>query len=226
MDLKKKQEIIEKFSTSLTNQRIEKIINVSAQRTNHVVAVLEDIFQAHNSSAVLRSAECMGIQDVYVIEQRFKFELFESVSKGAGKWLNIKRFNKKGENNTQICFDELKSKGYKIAVTTPGKNDIVINQLPIDQKVAIVFGTEQEGLSNYALENADYKIKIPMYGFTESFNISVCAGITFYDVINKVKSSNVDWQLSQEELVDLRLDWLSKSTSYGPEIIKLLKEEK
>jgi tRNA (guanosine-2'-O-)-methyltransferase len=214
-----KQEAFELFSQYITPERKAKIERNVQERTHHVAVVLEDIFQAHNTSAVLRSAECFGVQNVHIIEQQHRYTLQESVAKGAAQWLNIKRYRQAETNNTQACFDELKKQGYVIAATTPHEKDMLISQLPLDKKVALVFGTEQEGLSSYALDNADLFVKIPMYGFTESFNISVSAAICLYDISQRLRESSHNWRLSEHERLDLMLDWLGRAT-YRTEHIK------
>lgn len=218
MDLSRKKELFDRFAQNLTSQRREKIEKNALQRTRYVTVVLEDIFQAHNTSAALRSCDCFGVQDVHIIEQKHKFNVHESVAKGAAQWLTLKRYNQQEVNNTALCFEALKKDGYKIVATTPHKNDLLISELPLTQKVALVFGTEQEGLSQYALEHADLFAKIPMYGFTESFNISVSVAICLYETIERLRCSQIPWQLSEEEILDLQLTWLSKTTGYAQEI--------
>lgn len=186
--------------------------------------MLEDIFQSHNTSAALRSCDCFGVQDVYIIEQKHKFELHENIAKGSAQWLSLKHFNQKDVNNTEQCYADLKKEGYLIAATTPHKNDFLIDTLPLQQKVALVFGTEQEGLSSYALEHADLYVKIPMYGFTESFNISVSVAICLYETTHRLRMSALDWRLTEDEIVDLQLEWLGKSTLRTTEIHKALTE--
>ena len=139
-------------------------------RTRYLTVVLEDIFQSQNASAVLRTCDCFGIQDVHIIENRNPYEINPDVELGSAKWLNMNRYNKSG-HNTLEAFTELRKKGYKIIATSPHKNDLMIQDLPIEHKIALVFGSEREGLSDIALQNADAFVKIPMYGFTESFNI-------------------------------------------------------
>ncbi len=217
MDLTRKKELFNQFAQRLTSSRREKIEKNAQERTRYVTVVLEDIFQAHNTSAALRSCDCFGVQDVHIVEQKHTFNVHESVAKGAAQWLTIKRYNQKETNNTAVCFDALKKEGYKIVATTPHKNDLLISELPLTQKVALVFGTEQEGLSHYALEHADLFAKIPMYGFTESFNISVSVAICLYETVQRLRRSQIPWQLSEEEILDLQLMWLSKTTSFAQE---------
>lgn len=221
-----KKQAFEFFSQFITPERKTKIEQSAHSRTNYLTVVLEDIFQAHNSSAVLRSAECFGIQNVHIIEQRFNFTLADNVAKGAAQWLTINRYKQLGVNNTQVCFEKLKAENYIIAATTPHEKDLLIDQLPLDKKVALVFGTEQEGLSNYALKNADIFVKIPMYGFTESFNISVSAAICLYEFRQRLQNSAINWQLNEQERLDLMLQWLAHITHRKEQIGQFLEKNK
>lgn len=184
---------------------------VLLQRTRYVTLVLEDIFQSQNASAAVRTCECLGIQDLHVIEQSSSYSVNKKVLKGSNKWMNIIKHKEKDENNTKVCYEQLRAHGYKILVTDPSPDGISINEVPIDQKIALVMGNELEGISDYALHQADQKVNIPMFGFTESFNISVSAAICLNTLLNKVRSSSVNWQLTSEEMADLRLQWLRKS---------------
>ena len=128
---------------------------------------------------------------------------------GSSKWVNLHQYNEK-ENNTLDCINKLKSQGYKIYATTPHTDDCLIEDIDLDQKCALMFGTELEGLSQVAMDNADGFVKIPMYGFTESLNISVCAAISLYEISRKLKSSDINWQLTEEERIEQLLIWSRK----------------
>ncbi|RLD45999.1 MAG: TrmH family RNA methyltransferase [Bacteroidetes bacterium] len=175
-------------------------------RTRHLTVVLENIYQPHNASAVLRSCDIFGIQDVHIIENSNKYKLSEQVAMGSSKWLNMYKYNT-AEDNTIDCFNKLRAKGYKIVATTPHEKDVMLDEMPLEQKTALVFGTELNGLSDVALENADAYVKIPMYGFTESFNISVSAALSMFHLSEKIRKSDIDWQLSEEEIVDIHINW-------------------
>jgi tRNA (guanosine-2'-O-)-methyltransferase len=218
MSIERKKELFAHFAQYLTPERKAKIEKNAAERTRYLTVVLEDIYQAHNTSAVLRSCDCFGVQDVHIIEQKNVYKLHESVAKGASQWLTINRYNERERNNTEVCFTTLRNNGYLIAATTPHKDDVLIHELPLNKKVALVFGTEQEGLSPYALEHADLFVKIPMYGFTESFNISVSAALCLYETTRRLRNSAMYWRLTEEEILDLQLEWLIKTTGYKEQI--------
>jgi len=91
--------------------------------------------------------------------------------------------------------------------TIPQENAQSLQDISVDRKMAILFGTELEGLSKIAIKNADEFLYIPMYGFTESFNISVSAALIMYYLSGKIRKENIDWNLSEEEEVEVQLNW-------------------
>ncbi len=181
--------------------------------------VLEDIFQPHNASAVLRTCDCFGIQDVHIIENRNKYEVNPDVALGSSKWLNLHKYNDNG-NNTQSCLSSLREKGYRIVATSPHKNDFAPENLPIDAKTALVFGTELEGLSPAALSLADDYVRIPMVGFTESLNISVSAAILMHTLTARLRNSEINWHLSEKEKDEILLQWFGCSINNAEKIIQ------
>ncbi|WP_457611009.1 TrmH family RNA methyltransferase [Lutibacter sp.] len=201
-------EYLEQFVTDKRKVLFKKVLN---DRTRHFTVAIEDIYQPHNASAVVRSCEIFGIQDVHVIENKYKFYASNQVAKGAQKWLDFKLYKKKDINNTLECINNLREKGYKIIATTPHNDSCVLQEYDITKKSAFFFGVEKEGLSKDVMENADGFLKIPMVGFTESLNISVAAAIILQNMHEKLKASNVQWQLSELEKSELYLEWLEKS---------------
>lgn len=200
---------VEYLSQFITEKRMQRFEEVLRNRTRHLTIVLEDIYQAQNASAVVRTCECLGIQYVHIIEQNNVYTLNKDVVVGASKWIRVHK-HKKNENNTRTCYERLRAQGYRIFATTPNKNGYTPEDLPIDQKVAIVLGNEAEGLTNTAITEADGCIQIPMYGFTESYNISVAASIIAYQLVQRLHQSSVQWQLDEEEKNEIRLRWMKK----------------
>ena len=194
----------------------DKIVN----RTKHITLVLEDIYQSQNISAVIRSADCFGIQDVHVIENHNFFQDNTEISMGASKWINIKRYNTE-KRNTINAINTLKANDYQIIVTTPHNADLELFDLNIvENKTAIVFGSEVDGCSKEVLEIADKKIRIPMYGFTESFNVSVAVSLCLQYLTYKIRKSNVDWKMSKMEQENVLLEWFRNSIKSVEEIEK------
>jgi tRNA (guanosine-2'-O-)-methyltransferase len=206
MDTAIKKALIAYLEKQITQNKREKMDQVIRNRTRHVTIVLEDIFQQHNASAVVRSAECFGIQDLHIVQDRFSFSVNTGVAMGSSKWISMYRYG-----NTPDAFKALKEQGYRIVATTPHTNACTLQDLPIDQKFALVFGTENVGLSSYAMEHADEYVKIPMYGFTESFNVSVSAALSLYHTTTALRKSDIAWQLSADQELEVRLFWLRKA---------------
>jgi tRNA (guanosine-2'-O-)-methyltransferase len=192
------------FASENKSMLFDKVIQY---RTRYITVVLEDIFQSHNASAVLRSCDCFGIQDVHIIENYNKFEVNHDIALGSAKWLDLYKYCSNG-TNTINAYESLKAQGYRIIATTPHKNDYKLTDLSLDSKVALVFGTELNGLSDEAIKHADAYVKIPMYGFTESFNISVSAAIILHYLTEKLRDSSLNWKLNEEEIVDIKLRWV------------------
>lgn len=211
-------EYLEKF---VSDRRKDLFYNIIQNRTRYVTIVLEDIFQSQNASAVLRTCDCLGIQDVHIVENYNKYQVNPDVALGSNKWLTLNKYNSKNIDNTEDAIKRLKLSGYRIIATTPHKNDVDLNAFNLETgKAAFMFGNEKQGLSKKALALADEYVKIPMFGFTESFNISVSAAIILYQLINQLKNSNViNWQVSDDEKNDILLDWLRISVRNSKGII-------
>jgi len=211
-----KNKLLEYLETFISDNKSSLFDEIIKSRTRFITVILEDIYQSHNASAVLRTCDCFGIQDVHVIENRNTYEINPDVALGSSKWLNLKKHNE-DDNNTLRCYDELRKQGYRIVATTPNNDDTMLDKLDLSQKLALVFGTELEGLSDIAIDNADEYVKIPMYGFTESFNISVSAAICLHYLSEKLRSSDTNWRLNEEEIINTRLEWV-KSVLKRPDM--------
>ena len=204
-----RQEITEFLSSFITEHKRELIETVLARRTKFITVALEDIYQPQNASAVVRTADCFGIQEVHVIEGRNTYDPNPQVLQGSGKWVDIIKYEGEG-NNTAACFNKLRKQGYRIVGTAPHREGISLPDYKVNQPIALVFGTEETGLSDYALEHVDDFLRIPMYGFTESFNLSVSAAICLYQLTSNLYKSNLNWGLTEETKTDLRLAWYKK----------------
>ncbi|RZJ65588.1 MAG: TrmH family RNA methyltransferase [Flavobacterium sp.] len=190
----------------LTDNRKAKFLDVLSRRTNHFTVAIEDVFQLHNTSAVMRSCEVFGVQQLSVIEEKYTKTIDKEIAMGAEKWVDINRFG-----SISDCISSLKSQGYRIIATTPHHDDCTLDDFDITPKSALFFGTERLGLSPEIIENADGFLKIPMVGFTESLNISVSAAIILQNLTSRLRRSEIHWRLSEAEILDKRLDWAKKS---------------
>lgn len=226
MEIEIKTKLVNYLRNFATDRRWETIQQVLDQRTKHITVVLEDIYQSHNASAVLRSCDCFGIQDVHIIENRHQFDPSQGVTIGADQWLSQYTYSEKEVNNTARCYEKLREKGYRIIATTPHDKQVTIHELPVDPKTALVFGAELTGLSDYALQEADGYVSVPIFGFSESYNISVSAALCLYDLRLRLNRSSVNWKLTEQERTDLELKWLEKSIRAGKKLKeKFLAEE-
>jgi tRNA (guanosine-2'-O-)-methyltransferase len=198
------------FSQFITDHKKEFMERVLDNRTRYITIVLEDIYQSQNASAAIRTSECLGLQDIHIIETNSSWSTNKQVLKGSNKWLELIRYKEKATNNTAVCFDQLRARGYRIAVTDPTPDGVPIHEVPLDRPVALVMGNEKHGSSSYAIGHADMKVNIPMVGFTESFNISVSAAICLNSMLHRLRYSDVAWRLSAEEKDNLRLNWYKK----------------
>lgn len=212
--------LINYLSQFTTTRRFQLFKTVAANRTRYITPVLEDIFQPHNASAVLRTCDCLGIQDVHIIEQRNRYKLNPDVELGSAQWLNLIRYNK-SEENTLSAIQSLKNNGYRIVATTPHDSDVSLDDLDLARgRIALIFGTEMKGLSQQAIDLSDEFLRIPMTGFTESLNISVSVAIIAYELIRNLRKSSIDWRLNEEEQKVLILDWLRKSIKSSDQLEK------
>ncbi len=214
-----KKELIEYLKGFMSDRRVQRFDEVIAMRSDYLRVVLENVYQAHNASAVVRSCDCFGIQNVHFIENRNQMKISDDVAMGSSNWLSIHKHKEK-ENNTKYTLQLLKDKGYKIIATTPHKDDFTPDTLPIDQKIALVFGTEIEGISQDVYDMADGFVRIPMFGFTESFNISVSAAICMYALSSRIRQHIPNHLLSEEEKTDIYLDWLKSSVEKSGALIE------
>ena len=181
-------------------------------RTNYITVVLEDIFQTQNASAVLRTADCFGVQNVHVIENRNVFRVNPDVVRGASNWVSVKHYNKE-DNNTIDAIRKLKADGYRIIATSPHEHDVDLENFDLEKgRAAFIFGTERPGLTDLAMQEADEFMKIPMVGFTESLNVSVSVAVTLHHLTQKLRNHpEIDWHLTDLEKQKLLLHWLRLS---------------
>ena len=200
------QELLTYLEGFLTENRKDGFLRVLKNRTKHFTIAMEDVYQLHNTSAVMRSCEVFGIQELNVIEQKFGKSIDKEIAMGAEKWVDINRFS-----SIQDCITNLKGKGYQIIATTPHNDSCLLHEFDITKPSALFFGTERDGLSEEVMQQADGFLKISMVGYTESLNISVSAAIIIQDVTNRLRQSDIHWQLTDEEILDKRLDWTRKS---------------
>lgn len=215
-----KVKLLKHLESFVTENRISLIGKIINDRTRYITVVLEDIFQSHNASAVLRTCDCFGIQDIHIIENANKYQINPDVALGSNKWLSLYKYSGE-EDNTFIALKSLKENGYRIVAATPENGSKDLGDIDLSAgKIALIFGTELKGLSKTAIENADEFVKIPMFGFTQSFNISVSAAIILFHLSSELRKSEINWQLSEDEKTDLKLQWIKNSIKMAETIEK------
>lgn len=210
-----KKKLTSYLESFLTQHRSDFMDQVLGCRTRYITVVLEDIYQPQNASAVLRTCDCFGIQDVHIIENSNQYKLNPDVTLGSDKWLNLIRYQKYTDNTIE-AINDLKKSGYRIIATTPAVESQNLDDFDIYKgKAAFFFGTELNGLTDKVLINADESLKIPMFGFTKSLNISVSAAIILYNITNRLRDSRINWQLSEDERAELKIKWIKNSLKLG-----------
>ncbi len=208
--------LLEYLGRFITEHKKARMREVLPWRTRYVTLVLEDIYQPQNASATLRTAEILGVQDIYIVENWNAYRLNPKVVLGASKWIHLYRFRQPDGQNTQRCIAYLREKGYRLIATSPHNPTWTsLDEVPLDRPVAFWFGSELEGLSATALEQADGVLRIPMYGFTESYNISVSVGIVLFTIIQRLHRSSLPWRLSPEEQEEVLLTWYLRVLDRG-----------
>jgi tRNA (guanosine-2'-O-)-methyltransferase len=206
MTIEQQRKYLDDLLESVTDHKKQLFANVIQQRTRYLTVVLEDIYQPQNASAVLRTADCLGIQDVHIIENKNEYILNPEVTLGSSKWLTIYRYNQ-NKDNSLAAIKRIKEQGYRIVAAMPHKYNVLLEEMDTNQKSALFFGTELNGLSPTVQEHADLFVKIPMYGFTESYNISVSAAIFLHYLTNKIRKENNNWKLDESELLEIKIKW-------------------
>lgn len=204
----------------LTEERLGKIEHFSQESSDFVLPVMEDVYQFRNAAAIVRSVEACGFHKVIAMEEENVFNPNLTVTKGAETWVEVEKMPKNIDSLRTI-----KNRGYKILAVSPEKNAVMLPDYQITEPIALVFGTELEGVSDEVIEFADETLAIPMYGFTKSFNVSVAAGICMYELKQKLLHSGIDYKLDQEKLLKMKIRWSVNSIRSGAQIFeKYLKD--
>lgn len=219
LNRKGKEELLAFLEAYITDERKATIARVLGERTRHIVVATEDTYQEQNASAVVRSCELFGIQEMHIIENYNEYRVSQIISSGAEKWLDIHTYNGPGDNSLR-CIDHLRGRGYRIVATTPHRESHTPESLDITEKTALFFGGEKEGISPTVMEQAEAYLRIPMYGFTESFNLSVSAGIVLSGLSRRLRQEQTEYQLDENEILKKKIEWSVKSLKHGHKYIQ------
>jgi len=198
----------------VSEERKARFKEVLSNRTNFITVVTEDVFQAHNTSAIIRSCDVFGIQSAHLIEARFGKRLDKNIAMGAEQWVDVHSYK-----NASDCLKQLRSKGYAIVATTPEDGAESLEDFAVKKPIALCFGTEKEGLSSTVMDQSDLKLKIPMVGFTQSLNISVSAAIILQKLTQELRNSDQPWELTETEKLMKQFDWTMKSINHVEDIL-------
>jgi tRNA (guanosine-2'-O-)-methyltransferase len=155
----------------LTAERIARIDAVLAARLASVATAVEDTYDPHNAAATIRTTEALGLQDLHVIEPHFRFSATKGVTRGAHRWIDLHRWH-----DAEAAVAHLRSTGFRVYATAPDAT-VSVEGVDVSGPLAILFGNEHEGLSASAIAACDASITVPMFGFTESYNLSVTVGL-------------------------------------------------
>lgn len=194
---------------------------IAAERTRHLTVVLENIYQEHNASAVMRSCESFGVQELHVIESKNEYKVQRDIARGAGRWIDMYNYSE-GKTPIICCLEGLKARGFQLAILTPEADAYTIFNMPLEKPTALIFGTEWEGISQEAREMADLAVSIPMVGFTESFNVSVSAALALQTLRHRLEMESAGWKLTEQEQLDLKIEWCEKIMKNGEVVRKEL----
>ncbi|MCE3075601.1 TrmH family RNA methyltransferase [Chryseobacterium gwangjuense] len=216
-DLVKTYDYLKEF---LTEERIRKIEHFAPESSDFVLPVLEDVYQFRNAAAVVRSTEACAFHKVVALQEEYSFEPNLRVTKGADTWVEVEKLPRNMES-----FQKIKERGYKMVAVSLENNAKFLPEYEITEPIALVFGTEMEGVSQEILDFADETLAIPMYGFTRSFNVSVAASICLYELKQKLMKSGIDYKLNEEKLLRMKIRWAVNSMRSGDQIFeKYLKD--
>ncbi len=199
----RRRELAARLEAMVRPRRLARMDAVLAARTRHVALLCEDLYHPHNAGAVLRSAECFGIQDVHVVEAGHRFRPSPRVTCGADRWLTLRRW----PTLAPACA-HLRGRGYRLAATSLDATSISLAEAPLDRPLVLMLGTEETGLSREALAAADLHVHVPMVGFTRSLNVSVTAALCLQHLGTRLRAERDDWALAEAERAELRLSWL------------------
>src|SRR5574343_40407 len=213
--MKTPHEIYEYIKQFLTEERLKKIEHFSVESSDFVLPVMEDVYQYRNAAAIVRSVEACGFHQVVALEEENVFNPNLKVTKGADTWVKVEKLPR-----NLASLQEIKSRGYKILAVSPEKNATMLPDYEVKEPIALVFGTELEGVSDEILDFADETLAIPMFGFTKSFNVSVAAAICMYELKQKLMKSGIDYKLSEEKLLEMKIRWTVNSIRSGEELLE------
>lgn len=202
-------------------ERMATLGRTLAQRTDYAAVCLENTFHPQNASAIMRTCEAFGIQNIHTIQEHCQFNPNVNIVRGTDKWIDLHSYG-----STTEALTALKSAGYRIVATSPHADDRTPETFDVTAgPFVLVFGTEQEGITDEVRNAADEFIKIPMQGMVESLNVSVSAAVLLYTLSNRLRREVEDWQLSPHRSAVTLWKWYMESVRDSINILDKYFEE-
>lgn len=210
---------IEHLSGFMLPARRAVMERVLAQRTCYMTVCTENMFHPQNASALVRTCEAFGIQEIHTVEELCGFQPNLHIVRGTDKWIDIHR-----HGSTAEAVAALRSSGYRIVATTPHRDETLPETFDISAgPFALVFGTEHAGISDQIIDSADAFIRIPMYGFVESLNVSASASILIRHLSERIRQSNLPWFLTPAQRMQILYRWMKESVRDSERILMQFK---
>lgn len=218
------QYVLSEFYKIITPNKVNMFERIAPQRSRHLVVGLENIQQDHNASAIMRSMDCLGFQELHLIEKNNSYQFQRDIALGAARWLDVVQ-HQEGPEPVLDAIAQLKNKGYRIVATSPHHKAVSPQTIDISQPIALFFGAEKHGISAELEAHADEFLHIPMHGFTESFNLSVSAAIVLSALRTRLEASQLPWLLTKEDQTRLKIEWCERILNGGPQLAQKFREE-
>jgi tRNA (guanosine-2'-O-)-methyltransferase len=216
--------ILSEFYKIITPNKVNMFERIAPQRSRHLVVGLENIQQDHNASAIMRSMDCLGFQELHLIEKNNSYQFQRDIALGSARWLDVNQYHE-GPEPVLDAIAKLRKQGYRIIATSPHHKAVTPQTVNLQQPIALFFGAEKHGISPELMENADELLHIPMHGFTESLNLSVSAALLLNALRTRLESTQYPWLLSEQEQIKLKIEWCKRILNGGPQLAEKFREE-
>lgn len=216
--------VLQEFYKIITPNKVNMFERIAPQRSKHLVVGLENIQQDHNASAIMRTMDCLGFQELHLIEKNNNYQFQRDIALGAARWLDVIQHQQEPEPILD-GIKQLRQKGYQIVATSPHIKASTPQDIDLTQPIALFFGAEKHGISEELSNNADAFLHIPMHGFTESFNLSVSAAVVLNALRTRLAASHIDWLLSTIEQTQLKISWCERILNGGPQLAQKFRQE-
>ena len=216
--------VLQELYKIITPNKVGLFEKIAPQRSRHLVVGLENIQQDHNASAIMRTMDCLGFQELHLIEKNNNYQFQRDIALGAARWLDVVQHQQEPEPVLD-AISTLKAKGYRIVATSPHHKANTPQDIDLEQPIALFFGAEKHGISAELEANADSFLHIPMHGFTESYNLSVSAAVVLSALRTRLEASKQSWLLNEAEQIALKIEWCRRILNGGQQLAQKFREE-